>query len=154
MSNGGQPNPRLRIDQDFHKDLERLGCYPWSFHAGIMLQFIGTRSRDIPSPRLPFRLDTGAFVSVIPKKWIQRHSPLSHYLGNLSKESVSFQTATGPGEGQMVSNVSVCFADAPQHQFFCDFLVASSPYKRDYGLLSLRDVLQHFSIQTEGFFPS
>lgn len=154
MSNGGPPYPRFRFWADHNKALEKQKCFSWSFHAVTHLQLLSTNSRRKPSLSLPFRLDTEAFVSIIPEEWVIGPYQLGPFLKTLSKDHIPFQTAAGDGNGRMAPNVLVSFTDAPAHTFLCDFLISPNLNKRGYGLFSIRDILRHFSIRTEGtYFP-
>src|SRR5262245_16825801 len=79
--------------------LEEQGCSPWVFEAVTLLCLLKGKKRIQHSVPLPFRLDTGAFVSLIPEAWVSRKA-LARFLGNLSGE-VSFSTAAGTGTGHL-----------------------------------------------------
>lgn len=153
MPDGEPHNPRFRVTHKHNKDLEECGCSPWVFHAGTTLQFFTSGRPSKVSTRLLFRLDTESFVSIIPERWLTGRERLTPFLGPLSSE-IPFQTAAGKGRGRMAQNVLVRFSDSIDQSFRFDFLVSPNLNDRSYGLISLRDIVRHFSIRTEGPFRS
>lgn len=142
--------PHFRIFPNHDENLGEQGCSPWTFHATTNLQFLSAEKRPRASFRLPFRLDTATFVSVIPEDWLAGRHKVAPFLRHISPSETSFQTAAGEGRGRMAPNVRVRFVDAPSSTYEFDFLVTSGLNNRDYGLLALRDVLRHFSIRSSG----
>jgi hypothetical protein len=150
MSNGGQPAPSFRIITKENGELRNFGCSPWEYQAVTSLLFLGSGRNLKPSWRLPFRLDTGAFVSAIPDSWLAKRG-LRAYVNNLSAEPITFRTAAGQGQGHMASDLAVQFSDDPQRiTYRFDFVVTPGLNEREVGLIALRDVLRHFHIQTNG----
>jgi hypothetical protein len=115
-----------------------------------MLRFVTSGRRPRTSPALAFRLDTGTFVSAIPERWLTGPHHLAPFLGTLSAEPISFRTAAGEGRGRMACGACVQFGDALSQTYRFDFAVTAGLNDRDYGLISLRDVMRHFTPQVEG----
>jgi hypothetical protein len=88
-------------------------------------------------------------VSLIPQKWVTPLKQFGDVLGKLSTPA-GFETLAGAGTGRLARDVPVCFQDAPGILCRFDFFVTDSLNRRNYGLLSLRDVVNYFSIETEG----
>jgi hypothetical protein len=150
MSNGGQSNPRFHLVGSDNDDLRTRGAYPWVCFAVTMLQFV--RSGRHPRISLPaeFRLDTCAFVSAIPERWLTGPRHLAPFLDGLSADPIRFRTAAGEGRGRLARAVSVRFQRAPSATYRFDLVVTPGLDDRDYGLISLRDVMRHFTPQVEG----
>ena len=144
------PNPRFQVVTSENRDLGTRGCYPWVCYAVTMLRFIGSGRRPRMSPPLAFRLDTGTFVSAIPESWLTGRRHVAPFLGRLSARPIRFRTAAGEGHGRMARGVPVQFVDAPGQTYRFDLVVTAGLGDRDYGLLSLRDVMRHFTPQFEG----
>jgi hypothetical protein len=148
MTKGGRRRPWFTIRATKSQALERQGCYPWVFEALTLLRFVGrTDDRDLSEP-LSFRLDTAAFVSLIPEAWVTRKG-LRRFLGKLSG-AVPFATAAGTGNGKMSRSVRVQFPMDPAGVYQFDFLVSANLNDRNYGLISLGDVVRNFEVVTEG----
>lgn len=159
MSNGGHTSPRFRIVAKPNADLQECGCSPWVYHAVTGLQFLVARRRSTKSSHwLPFRLDTGAFVSILPECWLRGPERLESFLPSISEDTIVFRTAAGEGNGNLARDVQVRFTSAPGQTYSFDFLVTKGLNRRkdregrNYGLLSLRDVIRHFDFETDGPF--
>jgi hypothetical protein len=148
MSKGGRRRPWFRIRAKKHRALEQEGCYPWVFDALTLLRFGDRKNTRHFSEPLAFRLDTAAFVSVIPEAWVSQKG-LGRSLGKLSG-AVPFTTATGTGGGKVARSVRVQFPMDPVGVYEFDFLVSPNLNDRDYGLISLRDVVRNFDVASEG----
>ena len=150
MSNAGHFHPRFRIVAGRDRRLQELGLSPFVYHAAVNLQLLGRARTARVSMRLPFRLDTGAFASAIPARWLDGPEGLRPFLGDLSEE-VPFRTAAGEGRGP-ARQVRFQFADAPGRPYPFDFLVVAGLDIRTkpIGLIALRDILRHFAVETEG----
>jgi hypothetical protein len=150
MSNGTGPYPRFRIVARENGDLLTRGCYPWLCYAATMLRLV-TRGRHPRASRpLPFRLETGTFVSAVPESWLTGPQQLAAFLGPLSADPISFHTAAGRGHGRMARNAQLQFVDAPSQAYPSDFAVTAGLNYCGYGLISLRDVMRHFTPEVEG----
>src|SRR5205814_177532 len=99
--------PWFRIRATKSPALEQRGCYPWTFDALTLLRVLDRSDDRRLSEPLAFRLDTAAFVSVIPEAWLAKKG-LRHSLGKLSGV-VPFTTAAGTGKGKMARSVRVQF---------------------------------------------
>jgi hypothetical protein len=152
MPNGGRRYPSFRISWRSDEQLRAHGLLPWTYYAITAIRFAtGTGTRQRLSAPIPVRLDTGTFVSAIPEAWLTaREFNVQRFLR--PRNSMSFGTAAGRGSGRMAVGVPTLFQDAPgqQHLVTLDWLVTSGLNSRTYGLLSLRDVINHFVIVTEG----
>lgn len=150
MPTTGLRQPRMRIIALRNQGLAERRCWPWVFHAPTNLQLAAASTSARFSQSLPFRLDTETFVSAIPELWLAGRQKLKPFLPALAAERIRFQTAAGEGIGRMAQGVRVRFADAPGQVYTFDLLVTSGLNARDYGLLSLRDLVRNFDIRTEG----
>ena len=56
----------------------------------------------------------------------------------------------GGPSGQTAPAARILFSDDPCRNYALDFLVTPGLNGRNYGLLSLRDILRHFAIRTAG----
>jgi hypothetical protein len=90
-------------------------------------------------------------VSILPERWLNGPERLKAFLASLSPE-IGFQTAVGRGKGRLARDVLVRFSEAPTQSFRFDFLVSANLNDRNYGLISLRDVVRHFHILMEGAY--
>jgi hypothetical protein len=151
MSNGRRPVIRLRIEPRENEDLRRLGCSPLEYFAQTDIIIFSPELTSEHSGRLPFRLDTGAFASLIPERWL-KEMHLGHFLEPLSEETIRFRTAAGRGEGRLAANVPVAFADSPGDLYRFDFIVTKGLNDRRFGLIALRDVIKHFTLHSIGAF--
>lgn len=147
MCTEGQ-NPRFRIYYSTERALLAQGLWPYSYYAATMIQLAdGTGpQRRLSANRYPVRLDTGASMSVIPQRWL----PLLTGFVKLTSTPVSFGTAGGSGRGFMAPGAQLVFPDDPCREYTVDLLVTPGLNRRNYGLLSLRDVVRYFSIETAG----
>lgn len=150
MSIKGSSHPRLRIIATSNHSLAKRHCSPWVFHALTTLQLASASAPARFCFTLPFRLDTETFVSAIPERWLSGRHKLKTVLPAPGTERITFQTAAGEGTGRMARGVRARFADAPAHAYEIDLLVTSGLNLRDYGLLSLRDVVRNFAVRTVG----
>src|SRR4051794_11710217 len=92
MANGARQYPSLRIQSLKNDALEVQGGHPWVYYAEGFIQLVSSgRARRRASGALPMRLDTGAFVSLIPEEWLARRQ-LRRFL-NPSSTPIQFQTA-------------------------------------------------------------
>jgi hypothetical protein len=112
------------------------------------LRFLDRNTNPHSSEVLSFRLDTAAFVSVIPEAWVAQKS-LGRFLGKLSG-AMPFTTAAGTGSGNLAQSVRVQFPMDLAGVYEFDFLVSRNLNGRDYGLISLRDVVRNFDMASEG----
>jgi len=146
MPNGGA-NPRFTIRAHFNQQLDHLGLRPWTYSADIGVRLVPPGwLQGRPSPLLPMRLDP-RFVSAIPEEWLNL---LVHLLVT-SPQAVQFGTVAGVGTGQMASATTLLQSPTGQaHLCQWDWLVTLGLNGRGYGLISLRDVTNHFTLQTEG----
>lgn len=147
----GQPNVRFRIRGTDNEDLRKLGCSPWVYYATTNLYFSSSGRNPKISLLLPFRLDTGAFVSTIPQNWLDEMR-IEQFLEDLSTKKIPFRTAAGKANGRVARDVLVKFQDDPSRNYQFDFMVTSGLNKHNFGLLALRDVIRHFALETEGGF--
>src|SRR5262249_16478795 len=69
-----------------------------------------------------------------------------------SLRPVRFRTLTGSGAGRFACDVPVQFSEAPLVRCLFDFFVTESLNERNYGLISLRDIYNNFSMEAEGRF--
>lgn len=129
------------------KALADQGCYPWAVKALTLLRFCNGSQQQALSEPLPFYLDTGSFVSLIPETWGTSRN-LARFLGSLSKR-VPFSTAAGAGSGKM-ARVSLRFVMDPEGAYDVDVMVSPNLNDRDFGLLALGDVLRHYDMTTKG----
>jgi hypothetical protein len=99
---------------------------------------------------LQVRLDTGAFVSLLPEDWASRSSQARFLTRSSSR--LSFQTAAGQGAGNLLSAaVDTEFTTDPRRQaYHFDWLVTPNLNGRGYALLALRDLIEHFFFRAEG----
>lgn len=150
MLTGGGSHPYFKVRSWRDPSLDRVGGTPWTYFAETFLEFLAPGARPSASSRLLFRLDTGAFVSAIPQRWLHSRSPpgLERFLGPLSA-TLSISTVAGTGAGRLARGVPVRFAGTAETYRF-DFLVTPGLDGRDYGLIALRDVVRHFAVGTEG----
>lgn len=147
MSNGTTRYPTLSIAARQNRQLQARGRSGWVYDAETLLQFLaGTGRRTRSSRRFPVRLDTGAFLSILPEEWMKH---LGGYL-TLSAARMSFETVTGAGIGRLACDVRTVFVEDPGQHYLIDWVVTSGLNGRGYGLLALRDVVNHFAVQTEG----
>lgn len=149
MPGGRGAGPFFRIYYRTNEGLRSRGGRPWVYFAATRLRFLTWGAHLRESIDFPFRLDTEAFVSLMPQKWATSLNQLGDVLGKLSTPT-GFETLAGAGRGRLALDVPVQFADAPGIAYRFDFLVTESLNQRGYGLISLRDVLNHFTVETEG----
>jgi hypothetical protein len=119
-----------------------------TYYAATTIHFVagaGQRRRVSPNT-YPMRLDTAAFVSAIPQRWV----PLLAGFLHLSSQTLSFGTAGGPGAGRIAPGAAILFPDDPCRDSGLDFLVTPGLDQRNYGLLSLREVVRYFTIESRG----
>jgi hypothetical protein len=152
MSNGGQPISRFRIESRENKDLGKFGSWPWEFFALANLAIQAPSGPGKLSGRLPFRLDTCAFASVIPERWLTEMR-LRRFLPSLSTSTIKFDTAAGQGEGQLARDVPIVFSDNPNSAYLIDFVVTKGLNNQKTGLIALRDIIRYFDLHTVGPFP-
>jgi hypothetical protein len=151
MPVGREPGPFFEVFHRKNEELRSRGGRPWVYFAVTRLCFLTRGAHPRISTDFPFRLDTEAFVSLIPEKWVPVLKRLGEVLGKLSTPT-RFVTVTGEGTGRLACNVAVQFPEAPGLVCRFDFLVTQNLNQRGYGLISLRDVLNHFTLETEGPF--
>src|SRR5262249_47776992 len=144
------PHPRLKLYWKKNPDIEAKGGNPWVYFAVALLRFLASNRGSKTTVALPFRWDTATFLSAIPSKWVKQHH-LANFLGEFS-ELIPFQTTAGGGHGPLARGARVQFADVPGQDYWLDFLIMDGLNDRDYGLLSLRDVIDHFHFRTDGPF--
>jgi hypothetical protein len=151
MSNGGGSGPRFNARGRWNSTLSGLGCTAWTTSLATAIEFVTRRANPRVSPKLPFVLDTGAFVSAIPERWLGPTGPrLQRFTGQLSRP-VEFSTVAGENRGRMVRAVPVRFPSDPAARVYrFDFLVTPGLDNRGYGLISWRDVVGQFDVETEG----
>jgi hypothetical protein len=148
MSNGGI-GPAFTVSSSEIEDLRDRGGTPWTYFATIQICF---RTRGVyPAVSRPFlfRLDTGAFVSLIPQAWVKELRRVGDTLGSLSRP-VDFGTVAGRSTGRLALDVPVQFHETPHIGCRFDFCVTEALNERRYGLISLRDIVNNFLIETEG----
>jgi hypothetical protein len=154
MPNGGRRHPPFHILCRSDEQLQAHGLSPWTYYAVGAIRFVrGTGARRQLSLPLPVRLDTGTFVSAIPEAWLT--SPVFNLRRFLRPTyPVAFGTAGGRGSGRMAVGVPTVFGEERGHHHLVtlDWLVTSGLNTRNYGLLALRDVINHFVVATEGEF--
>jgi hypothetical protein len=150
MSNVARQFPFFEINFTSHSGLQAQGADPWVCHATAKLRLVlGTGTRRRQSKPLPMRLDTGAFVSLLPEEWLVNFQ-LQSFLQPGSTR-IPFQTAAGVGEGRLAPDASAVFVNDPGAEVICfDCLVTPNLNGRGYGLLCLKDVINHFFILAEG----
>jgi hypothetical protein len=104
------------------------------------------------SDRLAVRLDTCAFVSVLPEDWVS-HPARARYLKRTSTR-LSFETVAGRGEGTLLAaDVDTIFVSDPRQQSYpFDWLVSSNLNGRGYALVALRDLVKDFVLRAEGAY--
>src|SRR6266542_4745097 len=147
MSNGPRRNPRLLIKAGVNRQLQAQGRGGWAYRAETRLQFVAGNGPGTRTSRpYPVRLDTGAFLSLLPEEWMK---DLGGYL-TLSTARVSFGTVAGAGTGRLAYDVRTVFVDDPSQNYLVDWVVSRGLNGRGYGLLALRDIVNHFAVQTEG----
>jgi hypothetical protein len=141
--------PRFEIRANKSELLRRCGPQAWTLHAVTAIRLLtGEGQQQQATPRLPMRLDTGTFVSMLPEEWMHVLDPFL----NLGEEPASFQTAAGSGTGRLACQVPTDFEYDPDRVSRIDWLVTAGLNGRGYGLLSLRDIIRLFIIETEGEF--
>src|SRR5437879_4001160 len=98
MSNGSLRCPRMIIYVSSSPLLrEHAADRPWTLYAATTIRLAAGGSPRKQSPSLPVRLDTGAFVSVLPEEWLR----LLHSFLTLDADPVSFGTAAASGSGRL-----------------------------------------------------
>jgi hypothetical protein len=137
MPNGEGTGPSFRICFHTNEDRRSCGGRPWVYFADTRLCFLTRGAHPQASSRFPFCLDTEAFVSLIPHKWVTPLKQLGNVLGKLSTPA-GFETLTGAGSGRLACDVPVRFPEAPGILCRFDFLVTERLDQRNYGLLSPR----------------
>jgi hypothetical protein len=147
MPNATDDKTRFRICYHINTDLHDRGCDPYTYFAAIGLQLSIGSGRILVGKNLPFRLDTESFISAIPEGWIN-NPRLQHFLKTLSSP-LSFGTTTGRGAARVARGMFVRFPH-DRRELALDFLVMEGLNARQYGLISLRDVVNHFSMETVG----
>jgi hypothetical protein len=154
MSNGGQFCPRLRIDWKEDAQLLERDAYAWTFFASLNLEVVSVvRGKVKSSGPLPFRVDTGASATVIPQKWVTQ-GPLTFLRPLLSADPISLTTVAGEGAAYIAKHVDMRFPDDPnQNLYSMDIMICAGLNERGYGLLSLRDILKHFTVEMVGTAP-
>lgn len=122
------------------------GSYdPYSYYAVIRLNLL---IGDPPTPiGYPFHLDTGGDISIIPVSWFATNLT---QIGPLSIETCANTTAGDKTARGRMAKIAVQFPDI-EKEIRLDFLV-SSTFEKEFGLLSLRDVLNNFNFRTTGPF--
>jgi hypothetical protein len=148
MSSGDRRQPWFSIKAVRSQVLKERGAYPWTFTAATILRLVAGKGPDRLSAPLDFRLDTGAFVSLLPETWVHAKG-LQRFLGKLSPP-LTFTTAAGAGSGRLARAVQVQFPMAPAETYSFDFVVSPNLNNREYGLIALRDVIRHFDMVTRG----
>jgi hypothetical protein len=85
-------------------------------------------------------------MSVIPERWL----PLLAGFVKPTSIPVNFGTAGGAGSGFLAPGAQIVFPDDPCREYAVDLLVTPGLNRRNYGLLSLRDIIRYFTIETAG----
>jgi hypothetical protein len=153
MPNGRHPYPYFRFTRYAAPQLEQHGRRGFTLFAETTIRLArGHGSKRRSSDRLLLRLDTAAFVSLLPEEWM--NLPSQARLSPISSERVSFQTAAGQGEGTLLSaDTDTIFTTDPQQQTYrFDWLVTRNLNGRGYGLVAPRDLIPHFFIRSEGLY--
>jgi hypothetical protein len=153
MSNGGHPYPFFRLHARSVPPLKQAGRREWVVFAETELWLgVGRGSRRWTSDRLRVRLDSAAFVSLLPEDWVSTQ-PRARFLTR-SSARLTFSTAAGSGEGVLLSaDVETLFVTDPHQQAYpFDWLVTPNLNGRGYGLVALRDLVGHFFLRAEGAF--
>jgi hypothetical protein len=141
-------NPRFSVNERTDPNLQALGLWPYVYYAATTICFVtgtGTTRRVTPTT-YPMVLDTGAFVSVIPQRWL----PLLTGFVRLSGSPIPFSTASGSGLGAMAPGTRFLFTTDPCRDYEIDFLATPPLDSRNHGLFSLRDIVRLFSLGTKG----
>jgi hypothetical protein len=148
MCSDGGPYPRVRIFYRVDGQLQAQGLWPYTYYAATTIQFVvGTGpGRQVTHVRFPMRLDSAAFVSSVPQRWL---SLLGAFLRPFP-QTMGFGTAAGQGTGQMAPDTRILFPSDPCRDYDVDFLVTPGLNAQNYGLLSLRDLVRHFAIGIVG----
>jgi hypothetical protein len=150
MPPGSQDGLRFHIIHLLNTALRERGCRNvYTYHAviGVDLAFGPKRVKVSEKLSLPFRLDTETFVSVIPAEWLA-HRKFTAVRRALTAP-LKFATAAGQGTGQLARDALVRFP-GDDRDLHLDFLVTPNLNGRRYGLLALRDVIDHFAVETVG----
>src|SRR4051794_11622324 len=109
MSNGARPYPSLKVLAESNESLRSQGGNPWVYSAAGRIQLVtGEGARRQLSTLLPMRLDTGAFVSLIPEEWLGGQQLRRFF--RLSSASTPFRTAAGQGQGNLAVGLQAVFA--------------------------------------------
>jgi hypothetical protein len=147
MPNAAEDKTCFQVKYRINTDLLERGCDPCTYYATIGLRLsIGPR-RILIGEHYPFRLDTEAFISAIPERWLN-NPRLRHFLKTLSSP-LSFVTTTGRGTARVARGLFVRFPH-DLRELALEVLVMEGLNERQYGLISLRDVVNHFSMETVG----
>lgn len=96
-----------------------------------------------------FHLDTKTDVSLLSRKFYDDR--LATLGVRLDSQIISLDTPAGnrTTTGRIARGIEIHFGPAPEHRHVVDFLVADD-FDREYGLLSFRDLHNHFYIRTTG----
>ena len=123
-----------------HKVVDLAGN--WVLRLLVDLQFSHPDTGELID--VPFRIDTGADVSVIPGwAWVAGLHPLQNW-----PPDISYRTASGAVvESRRARGLRYRFAKCADAWFRTDFSVATT-VSSDYGLLAWRDLALDFDIHT------
>src|SRR5262245_28660230 len=147
MPNGVDDLPHFELHYHINGQLQARCCNPYTYFATIDLRLAVDRGRILIGKTLPFRLDTESFISAIPEHWLNAPR-LRRFLTTLTYP-VAFTTTAGTGPARVARGVTVKFPH-DRRDLLLDFLVMPSLNARQYGLVSLRDVINHFAMETVG----
>jgi hypothetical protein len=151
MSNGFHPYPYFWLEARPVPELKKAGRRDWVVFAETTVCLgVGRGSSRWTSERLKVRLDSAAFVSLLPEDWASRPTQ-ARFLKRTSTQ-LPFQTAAGRGEGTLLSaDVDTVFVTDPRQQGHSfDWLVTPNLNGRGFGLVALRDLVGRFFLRAEG----
>lgn len=152
MSNGRpRPYPYFTLTHALVRGLRGRNRRAWTYSAQTGIRLVtGSGASQTRSSLLPMRLDTAAFMSLVPEEWVRSQGK---YLSlPLSSWSLPFATVAGTGEARVLEgNVQTVFETDPRKEGYrIELAVTEALNQWGYGLLSLRDVTHHFVLRSEG----
>ncbi len=147
MPNGIGANPRFRLHYQRNTELRDRGYDPFTYFAFIGLSLSVGPRRMMLGKNFPFRLDTEAFISVVPEQWLN-NTRVRPFL-KVHPSPLRFATTVGRASALVARGVFVQFPPDAR-ELALDFLMLPSLNARQYGLISLRDIINHFALETVG----
>jgi hypothetical protein len=117
------------------------GLDPYVYYAKVNVHFQVLDS-VLSSQLFPLRVDTGSHISMLPQRWFAGKETL---IGPLSRH-IDFTTTAGAAtaSGRMARKVPIYF-EGENRIYMFDFLITNNLI--DFGLLSLRDIHNHFQVR-------